>query len=85
MTCISSSPHTVASTDNEGPSMFFKEIISRNCGSMAVVSVDLPMSEWVFLIKSTVVFEVDVDCHLVDSFGLLDFIVLDGWLVSSKV
>ena len=52
---------------------------------MAVVSVDLPMGEWVFLIKSTVVFEVDVDCHLVDTFGLLDFIVLDGWLVSSKV
>lgn len=52
---------------------------------MAVVSVDLPMGEWVFLIKSTVVFEVDVDCHLVDRFGLLDFIVLNGWLVSSKV
>jgi hypothetical protein len=52
---------------------------------MAVVSVDLPMGEWIFLIKSTVVFEVDVDCHLVDRFGLLDFIVLHGRLVSSKV
>jgi hypothetical protein len=76
MARIPSSTNTVASTDNERPSVFFEEIISGDCGSMTVVRVDLPMGEWFFLIKSTVVFEVDVDCHLVNRLGLLDFIWL---------
>jgi hypothetical protein len=66
MSCISSGTHTVASTDDERPSMFFEEIKSWDCGGMAVVRMDLPVSQGIFLIKSTVMFKVDIDGHLVD-------------------
>lgn len=67
--------------------MLFKEIICWDCGSMAVIRVDLPMSKVirVLLIKITIMLEINIYGHHIDSFWLLNTEMLRNHFVSPKI